>query len=74
MTPEILAVVCEALYGPLWQNKLARELEINDRTVRRWASGENEISEWVPAQLMEIAQEQRAALDEAIHLLSEEVE
>ena len=37
---ELLNATATALYGPLWQNALARALDINERTVRRWASGE----------------------------------
>lgn len=37
---ELLNATATALYGPLWQNALARALDINERTVRRWATGE----------------------------------
>ena len=37
---EMLNLTATALYGALWQNALARALDINERTVRRWASGE----------------------------------
>lgn len=36
---ETLKTVGEALYGPLWQSEMARNIGVNDRTVRRWASG-----------------------------------
>ncbi len=39
MTPAGLAAVGAALYGPLWQTELARQLGVNDRTVRRWLAG-----------------------------------
>lgn len=29
-----------ALYGSRWHAELARELDVADRTVRRWAAGE----------------------------------
>lgn len=35
-----LAKVGEDLFGPEWQTPLARALGKNNRTVRRWASGE----------------------------------
>lgn len=41
MTPELLREVGESLYGRLWQSDLARALGVNDRTMRRWASGES---------------------------------
>lgn len=37
---DLLRQVGEALYGPRWQSELARDLDISDRTVRRWAAGE----------------------------------
>lgn len=32
----------EALYGPAWQSALARDLDVNLRTMQRWAAGEAE--------------------------------
>lgn len=40
MTPALLRAAGEALYGSYWQSPLARDLDVSDRTVRRWASGE----------------------------------
>lgn len=28
----------EALYGPRWQSELARDLDVADRTMRRWVA------------------------------------
>ena len=40
MTAEQLRELCTRLYGSSrWQTALSRELQVNDRTVRRWASG-----------------------------------
>ena len=35
---DLLRAVAAALHGPLWQNALARALDVNERTVRRWAA------------------------------------
>jgi hypothetical protein len=35
----LLRRVGEALYGDRWQSALAHELQINERTMRRWLSG-----------------------------------
>lgn len=40
MSAEELRRHCSRLYGAhRWQTALSRELQVNDRTVRRWASG-----------------------------------
>lgn len=39
MTPTKLKTYGEFLHGEYWMRPLARDLHINDRTVRRWASG-----------------------------------
>ena len=40
MTATRLKELCSRLYGSArWQTALAQELRVNDRTVRRWASG-----------------------------------
>jgi hypothetical protein len=39
MTPELLREAGEALYGPRWTTDLARDLDVADRTVRRWSAG-----------------------------------
>jgi predicted transcriptional regulator len=40
MTTPLLAEVGLALYGPQWQSALARDLGVSDRTIRRWAAGQ----------------------------------
>ena len=41
MTPsDRLSAAGRALYGQHWQSALARDLGVNDRTVRRWAAGQ----------------------------------
>ena len=31
----------EALYGPRFQRELARDLRVNERTMRRWVAGDS---------------------------------
>lgn len=40
-----------ALYGRQWQSALARELGVDPRTVRRWASGKIAPSPWVAREI-----------------------
>jgi hypothetical protein len=37
---QLLRAVGECLYGPRWQTDIAATLDVSDRTVRRWASGD----------------------------------
>lgn len=60
MTPTTLTTIYSALYGPGWRSALARDLDINERTVRRWLAGQNPVPEWVPDALI-AAQERRIA-------------
>lgn len=43
LSKDVLAKAGRAMYGDQWQSPLARALGINDRTVRRWASGESNV-------------------------------
>lgn len=51
MTPDLLRAAGEALYGPRWQTPLAADLEVADRTVRRWAAGDSAIPDGVTSEL-----------------------
>lgn len=59
---ETLQKIGEALYGPRWQSELARDLDVNDRTVRRWASGESVPPETLEARLRALVSERIALL------------
>ena len=37
MSPADLRAAGEVLYGERWQSSLARDLDVTDRTMRRWA-------------------------------------
>lgn len=45
MTPAQLAEAGAALFGPLWQSELARQLGVNGRLVRFWAAGARPVPE-----------------------------
>lgn len=50
-TPETLCAIGRALYGPSWQGALADALEVNVRTMRRWAKGEFDMPEAIWGEL-----------------------
>ena len=43
MTPDQLAAAGRVLYGERWQTSLAADLDVTDRTMRRWLAGETPI-------------------------------
>ena len=53
----------EALYGPRWQSDLARDLNISDRTMRRWAAG-TDMPPGVAIDLSRLCEERAQALDD----------
>ena len=66
MSNKLLQDVGEALYGPRWQSDLARDLMVDDRTVRRWISGATDTPPGVYVDLMRLMTERAARLDELI--------
>jgi ribosome-binding protein aMBF1 (putative translation factor) len=51
VTPDLLARIGRALFGSYWQTALAAEIEVNERTVRRWAAGDSAIPDGIAAEL-----------------------
>lgn len=68
MSDNLLKSVGEALYGPRWQSDIAHDLEVSDRTIRRWADGAP-ASEGVRMDLMRLCLERASRLDELADLL-----
>lgn len=59
-----LLVECgEALYGPRWQSELARDLQVSDRTMRRWVAGTTDVPAGLYLDLLRLTQERSALLD-----------
>ena len=54
MTTEQLQQAGRLLYGDQWQSNLARSLSVDDRTVRRWASGESAIKQSIANEVMQL--------------------
>ncbi len=64
MTPTLLREAGEALYGARWQSDLSRDLNVSDRTVRRWMAVANEIPDGVWAEVAHLVRERRLWLTE----------
>lgn len=69
ISPELLRQAGEALYGERWQTDLARDLDVNDRTMRRWATGQSAIPEGVAKQLRELLAMRTAAIEGVVSKL-----
>lgn len=71
MTPsqklDALGRAGRALYGERWQSSIARDLHTSDRTVRRWAAGQNEIPWGVMAELRGLLMSRGAQIDALLH-------
>ena len=63
MTPDLLAKCGEALYGPRWQTEMSRDLDVADRTVRRWVSGDTPIPDGVNIDLLRMLTERAGDID-----------
>jgi hypothetical protein len=60
---ELLEEIGVALYGDRWQTDIARDLDVSDRTVRRWVAGDGAPDVGVVGQLITLAETRRATLD-----------
>jgi hypothetical protein len=69
MSSRLLKRVGEALYGPRWQTEVARDLDVSDRTVRRWVDGSYDVPDGVYVDLLALCQERAAELDDLIEML-----
>ena len=66
---KLLTDTGEALYGPQWQSALSRDLNISDRTIRRWVAGAEDMPPGVALDLWRLAEERADALDHVIERL-----
>jgi hypothetical protein len=54
LTPKKLKQIATIIYGEEWQSRLARDVHVNPRTMRRYASGETDC-QWLIAELQRLA-------------------
>lgn len=64
-----IEMVGKAIFGENWKAPLALKLGVNERTMRRWADGEFEVSAGVMAELPRLLRENKAQIEEAARLL-----
>ena len=66
MTPTELRTIGELLYGERWQSPLARDLGVDDRTVRGWLTGKGRPGAYTAVLLCTLAQ-RRDDIDRYLH-------
>lgn len=66
MKLDLLEACGRALYGEQWQVPLSRDLDVNDRTVRRWVAGDSTIPMGLNIDLLRLLAERGAAIDELV--------
>lgn len=68
MDKDLLRDVGEALYGSRWQSEIAKDLNVADRTVRRWMA-DAVISDGVAADLAQLARQRLSLIQQVIERL-----
>lgn len=63
MTPTHLEQIGRALYGERWQSPLARDLDVSDRTMRRWVAGASPIPAAVAHDLTRLLRERHKLIE-----------
>ncbi len=67
---DLLCRVGQSLFGERWQTDLSVLLGVNSRTMRRWASGQNETPLWLHERLVALINERQAALSDVLSHLT----
>jgi len=60
----LLETIGQTLHGQQWQSALARDLDVADRTVRRWLAGESAVPPGALKELRELCLKRSAELAE----------
>lgn len=55
MTPDDFHTLGSMIFGARWQTELSREVEVSDRTVRRWRAGKYNIPADIQLQIIDMA-------------------
>ena len=69
MTPATLARIGRALHGEQWQTPLAVDLDVADRTMRRWIAGDTPIPAGIAGELKPLLERRIAMIREILEKL-----
>ena len=70
---DLFTALGTALYGPLWQSELARQLDVSVRTMQRWAGGQFAIPPGIWTDLLKLLADREAELARLRPLLEKQV-
>lgn len=70
---ELLSTAGEALFGSNWKSELARDIGVNDRSVRQWAAGERTIPSGVIRGLITRLRDRAALVTRTADYLAREI-
>jgi len=65
----LITTIGEVLYGATWQSNLARDLNVNIRTVQRWATGETNLPKAVLGDIIAVATSRKKTIENTIDFL-----
>jgi hypothetical protein len=66
MTPDTFARLGELIHGERWVHRMAKDLGVDERTIRRWAAGTSAIKPGVWRDLVDVMERRGVAMiDEA---------
>lgn len=71
MSRDTLRAFGAALYGPHWQREIARALDVNERSVRRWAAGDFQPPATILPELLDLARARIVELETLIRAQSD---
>ena len=74
MNNEQLANAGQLLYGDLWQSALARALDVDNRTVRRWASGESAVKQSIANEIIELLKNNQSEINQFIEKMESDMD
>lgn len=71
MDPKTFSLIGESLFGAFWVHQLSEELDVNPRTVARWANGKFKIPDNVWSELEQLCRARGQSLLEIAARLAE---
>ena len=72
MASVTLADIGQVLYGKQWQSDLARDLNVSDRTIRRWANDYEQVPFSLWAEILLLLANRKEAIEALLEAIKAE--